>query len=166
MKDPKKRTLITALSLSILLSGCSKPKAPDEPPEFSQEFEKTAVMSVSGREYKVQLRRGGADIWECVFIEPETIEGLRMTASGDTCKLEFKGLEYTAERSDMPDYGVMPLVTQSVDALIEQRNITYTDGEDKVICRGTVKDRDFTAQARDNEIVSIDIPGCMSAEFS
>lgn len=166
MKSLKKCTLAAFLSLGILLSGCSKPKAPDEPPEFSQEFEKTAVLRASGREYKVQLRRGGADIWECVFTEPETIEGLRMTASGETCKLEFKGLEYTAERSDLPEYGVMPLVTQSVDALIEQRNITYTESEDSVVCRGTIKDRDFTAQARDNEIVSIDIPGCMSAEFS
>lgn len=146
--------------------GCSGKKAEKTPPELNDKFEKSAVLEISGREYKAEFRRGGADIWECEFTSPETVEGLTITLSGEDCKLTCGVLEYDAVRGDIPEYGSVPMLTRCIDDIIAQRDLSCTDNGDTTLCRGTVRGLDFTAEIDDNELISVDISGCVSAKLA
>ncbi len=149
-----------------MMTACGESRKAAEPEKLGEKFEKTAVITMYDREYTAKLRRGGADIWECEFTQPETVAGLKMTASGDNCRLEFQGLEYTADRSVLPEYGAMPLITGALDAMIAGRDISCTEKDGKLTETGIISGQDFTARVSKGEIRSLEISDCLKAKFS
>lgn len=160
MKSLKICTL--AVSLCLISCSCSAKKTEQAPPELPKDISQSVVMEISGREYKADLRRGDADIWECAFTSPETVEGLTLTLSGEDCKLSYNGLEYTAGRSDIPECGAVPMLTSSIDDIILRKDITCTEKDGNTLCRGSVRGYDFAAEINGAELVSLDIPNCVS----
>lgn len=157
--------LVCAVSLALLTS-CGEKREAVKPEALSEDFDKTAVITLDGSSYTAEFRRGGADIWECEFVEPETIAGLKLTASGEVCKIEFKGLDYTVQRDDLPEYGVMPLITECLDSLIAGRDISCVKDGKTVTEKGMVNGEDFSAQIKDGELVSLQIARKLTADFS
>lgn len=161
----KKMLMMSLLLTAALITGCSGEREAAKPEKVGEEFDKTAAVTLNDREYTLTLHRGGADIWECEFTQPECVAGLKMTTAADSCRMEFCGLEYMADREDLPEYGMMPLLTRALDAVIAGRDVSCTEGKDCVKEVGQVSDRSFTAEIEDGEIRSVEIAGLLSAEF-
>lgn len=161
----KKLLLTTALLTVLLTTGCGDKRVSVKPEKVTEDFDKTATVTLNGREYTAQLHRGGADIWECEFTEPECVAGLKITTAADSCRMEYGELEYLADREALPEYGMMPLLTRTLDAIIAGRDISCTEGKDCQNEIGQISEQTFTAKVKNGEIVSVDIAGCLSAEF-
>lgn len=161
----RKMLVITSLLTASLMTGCAGEKVSVKPEKVSEEFHKTATVTLNGRDYTATLHRGGADIWECEFTEPECVAGLKLTTAADSCRMEFGELEYMADRETLPEYGMMPLLTKTLDAVIAGRDVSCSEGKDCTTEIGQISEQTFTAKVKNGEIVSVEIAGCMSAEF-
>lgn len=159
--------VISFASLAALtFTSCGGKRESVKQEALPEKFDKTANITLDEKEYSADFKRGGADIWECEFTAPETIEGLKLTISGEVCRLEYKGLDYTVQRENMPDYGILPLVTKSVDSLIAGRDISTVKSGKSVISSGTVSGESFSAEISDGEIKTLNIEGYLSVEFT
>jgi len=166
-KDPGK-ILCAAASLLILtfsFASCGNSRKAEKPVGLSEDFQKTAEITLDGKKYAANFKRGGADVWECEFTYPETIEGLKLTCSGEECRMDFQGLTYTTSRECIPEYGIMPLVTGSVDDVIAGRDVSCTSDGKTVTEKGIVNGEDFTAIVKNNELVSLEIAQKLTVKF-
>lgn len=160
---------MTALCTSIaaiLLTGCGAERTAAKPAALDKSFEKTAVIEYFGREYTAKLRRGGEGVWECSFISPDTIAGLTMTSDSEVCRMEFDDIEYLCSRGQYPEYGLLPLLTGSLDALITGEDISCTEHRDHTEEKGETAGQSFTANISGGELRELEIEGCMKAEFT
>ena len=160
----KKITATALLLVVTLLTGCGDRRTAAKPEVVSGEFDKAAQMTFNGRSYKAQLRRGGEGVWECEFTEPECIAGLRLTNDVSGCMMEYDGLEYMT--GDMPRYALMPLLTGALDDVISGSEVSCTEGKDCTDETGQISGQTFTAKVKNGEVISMEIKGVLSAEFS
>ena len=165
-KYTKSAILAASACVLCLLTSCGGISKSAEPEKLSEDFSADAQITYDEREYAANFKRGGADLWECEFTAPETIKGLKLTATGELCKLEFMGLTYSLERSDVPEYGIMPLITSVVEDLIACRDLTCTSSEEGTKECGIVSGQDFTATVKDGKLISIQISDDLTAEFT
>ena len=162
----KKIMLTAAAAVTLLLSGCGSDRISERPKKLNETMDRTVKVTMDRRSYTARIRRGGADIWECEFSEPPCISGLKLTSSGDICRMEFMGLEHTAPTESLPDYCMMPLITSCIDEMIAGKDVSCTSREGVITERGTVNGMSFSGEVSDGEVVSLDIRGCLSAKFS
>ena len=153
--------LFTAILTAAAVAGCAAETKSVKPEKVSDKFDKTAEITLNGRDYIAHLRRGGEDIWECEFTQPDCIAGLKLTTDLTGCMMTYNGLEYLADRSDLPEYALMPQLTAALDDVIAGRNVSCTEGKDCL----TEVGQNFTASVRKGEITSLEIAGQLTARF-
>jgi hypothetical protein len=149
-----------------LVTSCGKSTKSVQPETLSSDFSQTAEITYDGYEYKAEFRRSDSDLWECEFTYPESIEGLKITASGETCLLSFGDISYSADPDALPDSGIMPLVTEAVDMLIEKRDLSCSLTDSGTVERGTVCGAEFTALVKDGKVISLTVADNFTAEFT
>ena len=151
---------------AVLLSSCSgAARQAKEPVKLPEEFEKNAVVTVGKLEYTADLHRKGADIWEWEFTEPDTIKGLKLTAAGDSCTMELEGLRVSADRSKLPEYGMMPLLDGVLEQLISGKNVSCVAQGKTLLETGTSAGLDYTAKFKGDEVVSVEIDQALRVKF-
>ena len=135
-----KRIITAAAAAAVMLTGCGAESHTKGKEVISGEFDKTANITIGGREYEARLRRGGAGMWECEFTAPECISGLTLTASPEICVISAEGLTYEADIAELPDSGLVPQVTKALDDIIAGKG---TSGEG------------YHAETKGGEIISL-----------
>ncbi|MDO4944609.1 MAG: hypothetical protein Q4E74_05330 [Ruminococcus sp.] len=167
MKTKLRRTMLAAVLCAALLTcSCGGDRQSVKPEAIPEDFSKSAEITLDDNTYCADLRRGGDDIWECEFTSPETIEGLKITCSGDLCTLDFKELSYTLDRADVPQYSVVALVTKTVENLISGKELSCTESNGTVTERGIVNGEDFTAVIKKGELTEITVAQNFTVKFS
>ena len=159
------RTLMLSVSAAAVLTGCGAESISARPAKLGKNFDRTAEIEYFGREYTAQLRRGGDGVWECSFTSPDTVAGLKMTSDSESCRMELDSLEYLCGSGQLPEYGLMPMLTGTLDTLIKGEDISCTEHGDHTEERGETAGQRFTANIKDGELRELDIEGCMKAKF-
>ena len=157
--------IAAALLTAAALTGCAAQEKSARPQKIADSFDKTARLTFYGRSYTAELRRGSAGVWECEFSEPECIAGLKLTAEPDGCRMETGELSYFAESTVLPETGLMPMLTGALEDVIAGRDVSCTEGKGCTTEVGSTADQSFTAKVKDGEVISLEINGCLSAEF-
>lgn len=167
MKTKLKIPMLAAVLCAALITcSCGKDRQSAKPETIPEDFSKSAEITLDDNVYCADFRRGGSDIWECEFTSPETIEGLKITCSGDLCTLDFKELSYTLDRADVPQYSVVSLVTKTLETLISGKELSCTESGGTVTERGVVNGEDFTAVIKKGELKEITVAQNFKAKFS
>lgn len=161
----KKTLIITAAVMILSLSGCGSERISEKPMKLNEAMDRTVKVTMDSRSYTVRLRRGGTDIWECEYTEPSCISGLKLTTSGETCRIEFMGLEHTTSMDSLPEYCMVPLIEGCLDAMIAGEDVSCISRDGIITERGTMNGFDFTGEVKDGEVTNLDIRGYLTAEF-
>jgi len=148
-----KRILLAVTLVTLSLTACEKAS---QPKELEKDFTCTATIMQNDTEYKAELERIDGAGWKAVFTSPETIEGLEIALLNDKCTVSYKELTYTANREDLPQYGLLDLTAAAIDTCIAGKT-TSEMSEDEFTLSGEVRELDFTAVQQGSEIKSLEI---------
>ncbi len=158
---------ILPLLAGIMLCSCGSSEKTAKPVKLDENFKAQATMTVDGTEYTANLTRNGADIWECEFTAPETIEGMVMTCSGDSAELEFMGLKYKTDRANIPESSAVTLTSSVIEKIISQKDVDYMQNDKGTITvSGDVKGQDFTAKMKKGKLCSLSVSSELEVKFS
>lgn len=158
----RKDLVLLLASAVIALSSCGKtavkPVGLDKDMKFHGEIVQDDVT------YSADFERAGDAGWKAVFTAPETVEGMEVDLFNDTCTINFKGLSYTAERSELPQYGMVALITSALDDCISGKVKSEKSGG-KTTEKGTIEDLDFTVDFKGKDPTYINISDVITVEF-
>lgn len=158
----KRIFVLFSFSAVLALSSCGKtackPVGLDENMKFHGDIVQDEVT------YSADFERAGDVGWKAVFTAPETVEGMEVNLFNETCTINFKELSYTADRSELPQYGMVSLITSALDDCISGKVKSEKSGS-KTTEKGTVEDLDFTVDFKGNTPTSINISDVITAEF-
>lgn len=161
-----KKLVAFSLSAVVALVTASCGKEVKKPEELERNFSCDAVIVQDETEYTAKLERIDNTGWNAVFTAPETIKGLEISLFSDKCTVNFKELSYTADREELPQYGLLAMVTSAVDDCIAGKELKTTQ-EGKVLKQsGSVSGFDYTASLDGKTISRIEIQPDITAEFS
>lgn len=73
-----------------------------KPVKLAEDYKTSTEFTIDGTEYSANFTREGADMWECEITAPETVSGMVITCSGESARLEYKGLTYETDRGTYP----------------------------------------------------------------
>ena len=156
---------VTALA-AFILPGCSAPaRNAARPPAIPEELETTAEFSAQGRQYSADLRRSATGLWECVLTAPETVAGLTYKLEDSSVTLSFEDLEFTVDRSDLPEYGPVKMLTESIDMLITSKDLTCTEEDGVLHEKAIISGLDLSAELSGGELTHIEVEGCFAADI-
>lgn len=162
-----KRKYIAVILTAALLCACSdKSGNPSKPRAVDENFSANAKITQGDLKCEATFKRGGNDTWECTFSSPDSIKGMIVTLSSDTCKIDYAKLTYQLERSKVPQASMISLVTKSLDSVILQNDLNCTEKDGTVTEKGSVNGQDFTATLKDGKIKGLEISGELTAEFT
>lgn len=157
--------VILALSLGMF-TGCAKKGKDTELVKVDENFSGKAVITVDGTEYSADIQRGGADMWQWEFSAPQTVEGMAISCSGNSARLEFMGLSYETDRDNIPESSAVTLTSAAIDKLISQKGCTAVVNDKGVTTvSGQVKGQDFYAKFKGDKLQSLDISTEVSVKF-
>lgn len=157
--------ILPLMAAATLLTGCGTESTSARPEKLSGDIDSSAEITLFGREYKAELRRGGEGIWECGFTEPESLSGLKMTYDSTGCRMEMEGLEYMCDSSTLPEYGLMPLLAGAVDTMIEGKDISCTECDGITVETGETAGQRFTAKVKDGELIELEVERGLTVRF-
>lgn len=153
-------------AVTAALAGCGADRTSVKPEKLSGDIDKSAEITLFGREYKVELRRGGEGTWECGFTEPENLAGLKITYDSESCRMEMNALEYQCDKKALPEYGLMPLLATTLETLIEGKDVSCTERDGITVETGKTAGQRFTAKVKDGELTELEVEGAMTVQFS
>lgn len=166
MKTKLKIPMLAAVLCSVaMMCSCGESRRAVKPETIPENFSKSAEITFDDNTYCANFRRGGSDIWECEFTSPETIEGLKITCSGELCTLNFNELSYSLDRANVPQYSVVTLMIKTLETLISGKELSCTENGDIITERGLVSGEDFTAVIKKGELQEITIAQNFTAKF-
>ncbi|WP_024858760.1 hypothetical protein [Ruminococcus albus] len=153
------------LIAAALLTGCGAERTSAKPEKLSGDIDRSADITLFGREYKAELRRGGEGTWECGFTEPENLAGLKITYDSESCIMEMNDLKYQCGKASLPEYGLMPLMAGAVDTLIEGRDVSCTKSGKYTVETGETAGQKFSAKVRDGELTELEVENSLTVHF-
>ena len=123
--------------------------------------------TLDGTEYVASFTREGADMWECEITAPETVSGMVITCSGESARLEYKGLTYETDRGNIPESSAVTMTAAVLDKLISQKGVTYLKNDKgDITATGQIKGQDFSAKIKGGKVKSLEISGEISVKFT
>lgn len=160
---------ITAFSAAVssfifIFSSCGKSEC--KPIELEGSYRCHAEMTQGETTYSADLERADGAGWKAVFTAPETIEGMEISLFNDSCTLNFKELSYTASREELPQFGILDLVTSALDQCSKRQGMECVKEGDTVTQKGEIRGLEFQAEFKENKPISLEIPDQLKAEFS
>lgn len=160
----KKTIIIFAAVITAGLSSCGKSEAKAQ--QLEKDFSCGAVITQDEKEYCAELERIDGAGWHAVFTAPETIEGLEISLLNDKCTVTFGELTYTADREELPQYGMLDLVTAAADSCISGKAESTEQHDGRFVEKGTVRSCGYSAEISSGKLEKIEISDNISAEFS
>ena len=148
-----KRTKAFFLTILAVMGLCSCGESSEvKPVKLAEDYKTPAEITIDGTEYVASFTREGADMWECEITVPETVSGMVITYSGESARLEYKGLTYETDRGNIPESSAVTMTAAVLDKLISQKGVTYLKNDKGDITAGKVK--------------SLKISGVVSVKFT
>ena len=106
-------------------------------------------------------------MWECEITAPETVSGMVITCSGESARLEYKGLTYETDRWNIPESSAVTMTAAVLDKLISQKGVMYLKNDKgDITATGQIKGQDFSAKIKDGKVKSLNISGEVSVKFT
>ena len=106
-------------------------------------------------------------MWECEITAPETVSGMVITCSGESARLEYKGLTYETGRGNIPESSAVTMTAAVLDKLISQKGVTYLKNDKgDITATGQIKGQDFSAKINGGKVKSLEISGEVSVKFT
>lgn len=165
MKYSKITLVLAAISSFIFIfSSCGKSKC--QPVELDENFKCHADITQGEITYSADLERADGAGWKAVFTAPETIEGMELSLFNDSCTLNFKELSYIASREDLPQFGIIDLVTSALDECAKRQDLECIKDGESVTQNGKIKDLDFKVEFKEKKLSSLEITNELTAKFS
>ena len=143
-----KRTKAFFLTILAVMGLCSCGESTEvKPVKLAEDYKTPAEFTIDGTEYVASFTRGGADMWECEITAPETVSGMVITCSGESARLEYKGLTYETDRGKIPESSAITMTAAVLDKLISQKGVTYLKNDKgDITATGQIKGQDFSAK--------------------
>lgn len=121
-----KRTKAFFLTILAVMGLCSCGESTEvKPVKLAEDYKTPAEFTIDGTEYVASFTREGADMWECEITAPETVSGMVITCSGESARIEYKGLTYETDRGNIPESSAVTMTAAVLDKLISQKGVTY-----------------------------------------
>lgn len=163
----KTRVFFIAALAVIGLCSCGKGESTVKPVKLAEDYSTVAQMTVDGTEYSAKFTRGGADMWECEITEPETVSGMVISCSGDSARLEFKGLTYETDRGNIPESSAVTMTAAVLDKMIAQKGLNYLKNDKgEITVTGQVNGQDFAAKVKGEKVKSLEISSDITVKFT
>ena len=137
---------------AVAFSSCKK--AACKPVSIAHDYKCHADMVAGDVTYSAVLQRGGKDAWKAKFTAPDTIKGMEVTLASDSFTVGLGGLDYSAPKAELPQFGVLDLVTSSLEKCISGEVKCYKNG-DKVVQEGKVKGIEFSAEFKKGKLKTL-----------
>lgn len=157
--------VLAAFALTLSLASCSDNSAA-KPCDLDENFQGSVKISQSGKDFSAEIEKGEPQTWKFEFTQPETISGMTLTATGETCKVDFMGLSYATPCENLSRTSMVFLTSAVIDKLIAKSDITCTKSDEKILESGTVNGHDFTASFSDGKLKTIEISNELTCEFT
>lgn len=155
--------LATIGAASMILTSCGKTKC--APVELDGNLSCHAEITQGGKIYSADLKRADGAGWKATFTSPETIEGMEVSLFNDSCTVNFKELSYTASREELPQFGMIDLITSALDKC-NLKDVECTKKDKTVTQEGKVKDLSFKAEFKDKKLSALEISNELTVKFS
>ncbi|MBQ2581977.1 MAG: hypothetical protein II574_10160 [Ruminococcus sp.] len=139
-----RRKIIAIVLAAACLCSCSG-SGSAKPCDVDEKFRSDVTITQGGKEFCAEMRRADADIWELDFSKPDTVAGMKLGFTGSICTLEFEGLKYELDRSQISQYSMASLCCGAVEQLIAKRGLDCRKTDDSLVEKGTVSGEDFEA---------------------
>lgn len=154
---PKKipAVLLTVGCFIFAISGCGKSAC--KPVGIDSNYKCHADMTQGDITYSADFQRGNEKTWKAVFTSPETIEGMAVTLSEENCSIDFKGISYSAPRSEFPQLGILNLFTSALEQCYDQSKVKSYKSGNVITQQGKIDGMDFKAEFKNNKLKKIDI---------
>lgn len=151
-------------TFTFILSSCGKSEC--GPVEIDSNINCHAEITQGKTVYSADLERADGAGWKAVFTAPETIEGMEVSVFNDSCTVNFKELSYTASREDLPQFGMIDLVTSALDQCSKKSGLKCVEKGDTITQEGEVKGLDFKVKFTNKKLSSLEISNELTAEFN
>lgn len=151
-----------SISTVFILGSCGKTAC--KPVEIEENLTAHADISQDDVTYEADFERAGGAGWKVTFTSPETVDGMEVNLFNDSCTVNFKGLSYSGERKELPQYGMVSLITSAIDQCIEGKVKCEAEG-DITTEKGTAEDLDFSAEFKSKKLSSVSIPDVLEVKF-
>lgn len=163
-----KRTKAFFLTILAVMGLCSCGESSEvKPVKLAEDYKTPAEFTIDGTEYVANFTREGADMWECEITAPETVSGMVITCSGESARLEYKGLTYETDRGNIPESSAVTMTAAVLDKLISQKGMTYLKNDKgDITATGQIKGQDFSAKIKGGKVKSLEISGEVSVKFT
>ena len=161
------RRSMTVIIVMLLLCACGKEKdKTTKPQKFDNDFTSTADITQGDFNCTANIQRGGNGTWQWEFTKPESIAGMTVTLSNDTCSIDFMELCYSIPCEKLSDYSMISLISDSIDSLISGKDVRCTMDNDIKNESGIVSGQDYTAKIKDGKLTQLEIAKDISAKFT
>lgn len=163
-----KRTKAFFLTILAVMGLCSCGESSEvKPVKLAEDYKTPAEFTIDGTEYTANFTRGNADMWECEITAPETVSGMVITCSGESARLEYKGLTYETDRGNIPESSAVTMTAAVLDKIIAQKGLTYLKNDKgEITVTGQVNGQDFAAKVKGEKVKSLEISSDISVKFT
>lgn len=158
---------MTVIIVMLLLCACGKEKTENaKPQKLSDDFSSTAEITQGDFSCTANIKRGGNGTWQWEFTKPESISGMTVTLSNDTCSIDFMELCYSMPYEKLSNFSMISLISDSIDNLISGKDVKCTVNDEIKKENGTVNGQDYTAKIKNGKLTQIEIAKDISAQFT
>lgn len=151
-------------TLILALSSCGKSAC--KPVEFDKNLKCHADITEGDAAYSADLERADGAGWKAVFTAPETIEGMEVILSDDNCTINFKELSCSLSKDELPQFGMIDLVTQALDECADKKVTKCVEKDNVITQQGEINGLSFNAEFQGKKLHSLSIGDKLNVEFS
>lgn len=162
---PRKKLWVVLLT-AVMLTACGSGVKSTKPIDVAEDFESKVCISENDFTAEADIKRCGADMWECSFSSPETIKGMTVAKSSGEWIIAHEGINYTLSEENMPSASMVKLVIGCVDKLIAKSDLVCTTKDSVTTESGVISGQDFSAEFKDDKLCEIQIAKTITAKLS
>ena len=154
----RKTIILTALAVAAAaLCSCSQ-KNEAEKVKLDPEFSASLSFEQADREFRADFSRHKDGSWQMEFTEPETVEGLTFTQSGEVISVSQGELRYIADPSQLGDESCVKLIAEAADKLCEGKSLR-AESEKKGVTTmvGKMGDKELSARIKKGRLLGMEI---------
>lgn len=160
-----KKTLTIVLAL-LTAALCSCAKSGAKPEKLSPTLNCEMTFDAGGQTFGAELKREKDGSWQCVFTEPETVEGLCFEKTEGVITLSRGGLNYIADPSQLPETSPVSLIWQAADRIIANKGTkSEVNKKGRTEITGSLDGEDFKAVIKKEKLLTLDIGEELSVSF-
>lgn len=115
--------------LSLALSSCAV-NAPDPAPPHIELNSVACSVTYGDAEYKANITHIFQGVTTIAFTQPQSVDGLICSFSGNGCEITLDGLSFKTESSFLPSGALPQIVDEILTSAQCEGALTFTDSEE------------------------------------